>query len=43
MHIKKDLKILYQLDINARQSDANIGKIVALHKASVNYRIKVLE
>lgn len=36
---KKDLKILYELDLNARQSYSQIAKKVGLNKNSVNYRI----
>ncbi|MBW2990294.1 Lrp/AsnC family transcriptional regulator [Candidatus Woesearchaeota archaeon] len=39
----KDKKILYQLDINARQSNSEIAKKVGLSKDVVNYRIKKLE
>lgn len=39
---KKDWKILYQLDLNSRQSNAEIGKRVGLSKEVVNYRIKNL-
>src|SRR3972149_2971844 len=39
----KNRKILYQLDINCRQSNASIGKKVGLSKEVVNYRIKKLE
>ena len=39
----KDRKILYQLDVNSRQSNAEIGKKVGLSKEVVNYRIKDLE
>jgi DNA-binding Lrp family transcriptional regulator len=39
----KDLKILYELDINARQSNSSIGKKVGLSKDFVNYRIKNME
>lgn len=39
----KDSKILYQLDINARQSNAEIAKKVRLSKDAVGYRIKKLE
>lgn len=39
----KDRRILYQLDINARQSNAEIAKKVGLSKDVVNYRIKKLE
>lgn len=38
----KDRKILYELDLNARQSDAAIGKKVGLSKDVVNRRIKKL-
>ena len=39
----KDRKILYQLDINSRQSFTQIGKKVGLPKNVVAYRIKRLE
>ena len=39
----KDRKILYELDINARQSFSEISKKVRLSKEVVNYRIKRLE
>lgn len=39
----KDKKILYQLDINSRQSFSQIGKKVGLSKAVVDYRVKRLE
>lgn len=39
----KDKKILYQLDINSRQSFSQIGKKVGLSKTVVDYRIKKLE
>ncbi len=39
----KDRKILYQLDINSRQSNAQIAKKIGLSKDVVNYRIKQLE
>ena len=39
----KDKKILYQLDLNARQSLTQIGKKVDLSKNMVGYRIKRLE
>ncbi|MBW2966841.1 Lrp/AsnC family transcriptional regulator [Candidatus Woesearchaeota archaeon] len=45
MAVKLDLndwKILNQLDLNCRQSDAEIGKKVRLSKQVVNYRIKRL-
>jgi len=38
----KDWKILYELDINARQSNSEIGKKVGLSKEVVNYRVKRL-
>jgi len=38
----KEKKILYQLDLNARQSDASIGRKVGLSKYVVNHRIKKL-
>lgn len=38
----KDKKILYELDINARQSYSEIGKKVGLSKEVVNYRVKRL-
>jgi Lrp/AsnC family transcriptional regulator for asnA, asnC and gidA len=39
----KDRKILYQLDINSRQSFSKIGKKVGLHKDVVAYRVNRLE
>jgi Lrp/AsnC family leucine-responsive transcriptional regulator len=39
----KDRKILYYLDINCRQSNAQIGKKVGLSKQVVDYRIKRME
>jgi Lrp/AsnC family transcriptional regulator for asnA, asnC and gidA len=39
----KDRKILYQLNLNCRQSNTQIGKIVGLSKQVVDYRIKKLE
>jgi DNA-binding Lrp family transcriptional regulator len=36
----KDKKILYELDFNARQSNASIGKKVGLSKDIVNRRVK---
>jgi len=39
---KKDFKILNQLDLNSRQSDAEIGKKCRISKQVVNYRIKKL-
>lgn len=38
----KDRQILYQLDINSRQSNSEIGKKVKLSKQVVDYRIKRL-
>ncbi|MFH1840064.1 MAG: Lrp/AsnC family transcriptional regulator [Nanoarchaeota archaeon] len=38
----KDRKILYQLDLDCRQSDVEIGKKVGLSKQTVDYRIKRL-
>lgn len=40
---KKDRKILYQLDLDPRQSNSEIAKKVGLSKDVVNYRIKQLE
>ena len=39
----KDRKILYELDLNCRQSNAQIGKKVRLGRDVVAYRIKKLE
>ena len=39
----KDRKILFQLDLNARQSNTRIAHKVGLSKDVVNYRIKKLE
>ena len=39
----KDKRILYQLDLNSRQSNTEIAKKVGLSKDVVNYRIKKLE
>jgi len=39
----KDRKILYELDLNCRQSNAQIGKKVGLSKEVVSYRIKRME
>jgi len=39
----KDRKILYQLDLNCRQSNTQIGKKVGLSKQVVDYRIKRME
>ncbi|UCD21143.1 MAG: Lrp/AsnC family transcriptional regulator [archaeon] len=39
----KDRKILYELDINARQTISEIAKKVKLNKNTVNYKIKKLE
>ncbi|MFH1224599.1 MAG: Lrp/AsnC family transcriptional regulator [Candidatus Diapherotrites archaeon] len=38
----RDRKIMYELDVNARQSSAQIAKKLRLDKAVVNYRIKKL-
>ena len=39
----KDRKILYELDLNCRQSNTQIGKKVGLKKDVVSYRIKRME
>ena len=39
----KDLQLLHQLDLNSRQSESTMSKKIGIHKASVNYRLKVLE
>lgn len=39
----KDRKILYQLDLNCRQSNSQIGKKVGLSRKVVEYRIKRME
>jgi Lrp/AsnC family leucine-responsive transcriptional regulator len=39
----KDRKILYQLDLNCRQSNTQIGKKVGLSRKVVEYRIKRME
>lgn len=39
----KDKKILYQLDLNCRQSNTQIGHKVGLSKEVVNYRIKRMQ
>lgn len=39
----KDRKILYHLDLNCRQSNAQIGKKVGLSKQVVDYRVKRME
>jgi len=39
----KDRKILYHLDLNCRQSNAQIGRKVGLSKQVVDYRIKKME
>jgi DNA-binding Lrp family transcriptional regulator len=39
----KDRKILYQLDLNCKQSNTQIGKKVGLSKEVVNYRIKRMQ
>jgi len=38
----KDRKILFELDLNSRQSDSEIGRKVGLNKGMVNYRINRL-
>jgi len=38
----KDRKILYELDLDSRQSFARLGKKVGLHKDVVAYRVKKL-
>ena len=40
---KKDWRILYELDVNARQTNSAIAKKVGLSKYSVAYRVKQLE
>jgi DNA-binding Lrp family transcriptional regulator len=40
---RKDRKILYQLDLNCRQSDTQIGKKSGLSRKVVEYRIKRME
>lgn len=39
----KDRKILYQLDLNSRQSASQIGKKIGLKRDVVSYRIKKLQ
>ena len=39
----KDRKILYELDLNCRQSNTQIGKKVGLKKDVVSYRIKQMQ
>jgi len=39
----KDRKILYELDLNCRQSNTQIGKKVGLKKDIVSYRIKRMQ
>jgi DNA-binding Lrp family transcriptional regulator len=39
----KDRKILYQLDLNSRQSANQLGRKVGLSRSVVNYRIKRLQ
>ena len=36
----KDRKVLYQLDVDCRQTNSEIGKKVGLSKQVVDYRIK---
>jgi len=38
----KDRKILYQLDLNSRQSFSQIGKKIGIHKDVVARRVKKL-
>ena len=38
----KDRKILYELDLNARQSDKEIAKKVGISREAVRYRIQKL-
>ena len=40
---KTDLKILHQLDLNAKQPNSKIAKFARISKDSVGYRIKKLE
>jgi len=39
----KDRKILYELDLDSRQSFSQLGKKVGLHKDVVAYRVKKLQ
>jgi len=39
----KDRKILYELDLDSRQSFSQLGKKVGLHKDLVGYRVKKLQ
>ncbi len=39
----KDRKILYELDLDCRQSNTQIGKKVGLKKDVVSYRIKRMQ
>ena len=39
----KDKKLLYELDINSRKSNSEIGKKIRLNKNTVSYKIKRLE
>ena len=39
----KDRKILYELDLDSRQSFSQLGKKIGLHKDSVAYRVKKLQ
>ena len=39
----KDRKILYELDIDSRQSFSKLSKKVGLHKDVVAYRVKKLQ
>ena len=39
----KDKEILYQLDLNSRQSFSQLGKKVGIHKDVASYRVKRLQ
>jgi DNA-binding Lrp family transcriptional regulator len=39
----KDRKIIYELDLDSRQSFSQLGKKIGLHKDSVAYRVKKLQ
>ena len=39
----KDRKILYELDLNCRQSNTQIGRKVGLSRKVIEYRIKQME
>jgi DNA-binding Lrp family transcriptional regulator len=40
---KIDKKLLYQLDLNCRQSNAQIGRIIGVSKQVIEYRINKLQ